>query len=307
MYTYRSPFLSPGGKMLTPVSVGDLPACNYCVPLETVTEEVTTYLETHLEIPGVILLQDGAFHSAIPRASMFERLGHRYGIELFLRKPIVELQQNLQVKTLTLSSNLRIKEAVQIALQREPKYMYSPLVVFHTDGNASLLDMYTLLIAQSHTLDNANNTFGRMNAIEEALRKNISFDKLIDMVMDSLMSVVPHHRASIFVKPARWMSLSVTHPLLHRIPDDLGQTRAFRSILDLQQPVVIDDVSAYPQRHGLASLGLFRTWIGLPLQTLFGVEGVLSLSPFPDILHPRRGRSGQIVHRLLWPGPERAC
>lgn len=264
--------------MLTPISVGDLPSYDYRVPIETITEEVTSYLESHLEIPGVILLQNGVFHSAIPRASMFERLGHRYGIELFLRKPIIELQQNLQIKTLTIPSNLRVKDAVQIALQRDPQSMYAPVVVFHDDNDVRLLDMHTLLAAQSHILDNANNIFGQMNAIEDAMQKNISIDKLIDMVMDSMMNIVPHHRASIFVKPSRWTNLSITHPLVHRIPDDLGQTKAFRTIIDLRQPVVIDDVSLYPRRHELARLVPFRTWIGLPLQTLYGVEGVLSLA-----------------------------
>ena len=278
MSTYRSPFISPDGKMQTPVSVGDLPSYEYRVPLETITENVTAHLESRLDIPGVILTQNGTFHSAIPRASMFERLGHRYGIELFLRKPIIELQQNLQIKTLTISSNLRIKDAVQTALQRETEHVYAPLVVVHNDGNTCLLDMYTLLTAQSHILDNANNIFGHMNAIEEALRTKIPFDQLIDKVMDSMMSVVPYHRAGIFFKPSRWMKLTVTHPLLYRVPDELRQTRSFRAVLDLQQTVVIDDINDYAHRHELTRLGPFRAWIGLPLQTLFGIEGILSLS-----------------------------
>jgi hypothetical protein len=264
--------------MLTPISVGDLPSYDYRVSLGTITEEVTSYLEAHSEIPGVILVQDGVFHSAIPRASMFERLGHRYGIELFLRKPIIELQQNLQMKIMSISSALRIKDAVRLALQREPENMYAPVVVFHDDDEARLLDMHTLLIAQSHILDNANNIFSRMNAIERAMQDNIAFDKLIDLVMDSVMSVVPYHRADIFIKPSRWTSLPVTHRLLHRIPDELAQTWAFRTVLELREPVVINDAHTHIHRAKLSSLGSFRAWIGLPIQTLYGIEGILSLS-----------------------------
>jgi hypothetical protein len=266
--------------MQTPISVGDLPSYKYCVSTRTITEEATSYLETHPEIPGVILLQDGIFHSAIPRTSMFERLGHRYGIELFLRKPIIELQQNLQVKALAISSNLRIKEAVENALQRDADSMYAPLVVSHNDGDTRLLDMYTLLTAQSHILDNANSIFGRMNAIEDALQAKLPFDKLFDMVMDSMMSVVPYHRAGLFISPSRWMKLSFTHPLVHRMSDKMRETRLFQTISDLRQPVVVEDIQAHPYRHALDSLGSVRAWIGLPLQTIFGVEGVLSLSRF---------------------------
>jgi hypothetical protein len=38
------------------VCVGDLPPFNYKASIETITEEVTKYLETHPELPGVILV-----------------------------------------------------------------------------------------------------------------------------------------------------------------------------------------------------------------------------------------------------------
>ena len=278
MFSYRSAFLSPQGKTQTPISVGDLPSFGYRVSTQTVTEEVVSFLEAHPDAPGVILLQDGAFHSAIPRAALFERLGHRYGIELFLRKPIIELQQNLGIQTLSISSDLRIKDAALTALRRDGDSMYAPLVVFYNDGETRLLDMYTLLTAQSHILDNANNVFGRMNAIEEALRNNPPFEQLIDLVMDSIMSATPYHRGGIFVSPSRWTNIPAAHPLLYRISDELGQARPFRAIIEQGQPFVIEDLRAHPSRHGLASLGAARAWIGLPVKTIFGVEGVLSLS-----------------------------
>jgi GAF domain-containing protein len=176
---------------------------------------------------------------------------------------------------------LRIKDAVENALQRDADSMYAPLVVSHNDGETRLLDMYTLLTAQSHILDNANSIFGRMNAIEDALQAKLPFDKLFDMVMDSMMSVVPYHRAGLFVLPSRWMNLSFTHPLVHRMSDKMRETRLLRTISDLRQPIVVDDIQAHPYRHALASsLGSVRAWIGLPLQTIFGIEGVLSLSRY---------------------------
>jgi len=181
--SYRSTFFLPNGVMQTPVSVGDLPSFAYQVPVETLTEDVTSHLEDHPEIPGVILLEDGKLHSSLPRSMMFERLGHRYGVELFLRKPILELQQNMGIRTFTVSSHLGVKDAVQFALRREAEFIYAPLVVVY-DDELRLLDMHVLLYAQSHILGNANNVFGSMNRIEDAIRGNAPFEELIDMVMN---------------------------------------------------------------------------------------------------------------------------
>ena len=55
----RSPYQAislPTGQVDSLVCVGDLPPFNYKASIETITEEVTKYLETHPELPGVILV-----------------------------------------------------------------------------------------------------------------------------------------------------------------------------------------------------------------------------------------------------------
>ena len=70
-------FVLPTGQKYPPVSVGELPSHKYQVSIETITEDVSSHLEAHPEIPGVILVRDDKIHSMIPRTKMFERLGHR--------------------------------------------------------------------------------------------------------------------------------------------------------------------------------------------------------------------------------------
>jgi hypothetical protein len=283
--SYRSPFLLPNGIMQTPVSVGDLPSFDYQVPVETLTENVTSHLERHPEIPGVILVEDGKLHSGLPRSMLFERLGHRYGVELFLRKPILELQQNMGIKTFTISSNLSVKDAAQFALRREVESVYAPLVIVYDDGHLRLLDMHVLLYAQSHILDNANNVLGSMNWIEDAIRRNTSFDALMDLIVDSIARVVPYHRTGIFVKPSRWVILPKSHNLLFPMSDSLEILPAFKSVAESCQPVHLDGFSPSHHWQGMKALGKFRTWLGTPILGALGCEGVLSLgrlsnSPF---------------------------
>ncbi len=277
---YRSPLELPNGTMQTPVSVGDLPSFDYQTSVETITENVTSHLEVHPEIPGVILLQNEKLHSALPRALMFERLGHRYGVELFLRKPILELQQNLGIQTFTISSNMGVKEAVRFALQREPEYIYTPLVIHYDDGLLRLLDMHVLLYAQSHILDNANNVLGSMKQIEDAIQRNMAFEQLMDLIVSAISRVIPNHRTGIFVKPSRWMELPGRHNLVYPYNDVLTKAPAFRSVMETCQPLHILDTGVSSHWQGMKSLGRFRTWMGVPIKSVLGCEGVLSLGRF---------------------------
>lgn len=284
---YRSSLTLPNGVMQTPVSVGDLPSFDYQVSVETLTEDVTNYLEAHPDTPGVILLQDGKLHSVLPRALMFERLGHRYGIELFLRKPILELQKYMGVMTFSIASGMSVRDAVQFALQREPVFIYAPMAIVFEDGHLRLLDMHVLLYAQSHILDNANNVFGSMNLIEQAIRQNRPFKELMDMIFDSISRVVPSHRAGVFVKLSRWVNLPGGHDLLFPLNDSLGNSTAFKTVIETGRPVHLDNIKESSQWQGMKSLGKFRSWLGTPVMSSLGCEGVLSLgrislSPFSD-------------------------
>jgi len=265
--------------------VGDLPSYDYQVPVQTLTEEVTLHLDKHPHLPGVILLDEGRLHSALPRSLIFERLGHRYGVELFLRKPILELQQFLRNQTYTIPDHMSVKEAVQFALSRKPEDLYAPLIILYEDGLLRLLDMHTLLLAQSQILDNANNIFSSMSSIEEAIRANQPFSMLIDLTVDTIARLVPYHRAGIFVKPSRWIHLPQRHSLVYRLREDLAMTAPFRAVMNASQPIHITNTATSPLWQDVDSLGNLRVWLGVPIQSLLGFEGVLSLgrlsaSPF---------------------------
>jgi hypothetical protein len=81
----------PTGYVHTPVCVDDLPQHDFQVSLDSLTEAITERLEAHPELPGVLLFENDKLHGILPRKQIFERLGHRYGVELFLHKPISEL------------------------------------------------------------------------------------------------------------------------------------------------------------------------------------------------------------------------
>ncbi len=275
----------PTGDVTSPVCVGDLPTFDYKVAVSTPTETVTRQLEANPDLPGVILLDNEQLAGVIPRIRMFERLGHRFGLELFLRKPIIELRKNLATETYVISDHTSIKDAVHFALSRPSHSIYEPLIIAFDDHELRLLDVYTLLVAQSQNLDNLNNLMGSMNHIKLALSSGLGLEKTLDAIMGTLKKVVPYHHAAILLKEPNGLHLSARYVTVYTPSQPIIQNAIYQSILDTSKPVYLEDVKMVPAWSNLSSIGDLRTWMGLPVQHNHRPLGVLSiarrsLSPF---------------------------
>lgn len=268
----------PTGDITSPVCVGDLPSFNYKVSLPTPTEAVTRHLEANPDLPGVILLDNGRLAGIIPRIRIFERLGHRFGLELFLRKPIIELHKNLAPETYVISDHTNIKDAVHFALSRPTHAIYEPVVVAYDDHETRLLDVYTLLVAQSVTLDNLNNLMGSINHIKLVLSINPGLEKTLDAIMGTLKKVVPYHQAAILLKEPSGLHLSARHVSVYTPSQPILQNDIYRSILDTRRPIYLEDVKMVPAWSNLSAIGDLRTWMGLPVLHKHVPLGVLSLA-----------------------------
>lgn len=285
MITLRQPpnlLLLPTGEFQTLVCLGDMPLHRYQVPIDTITEAVTSHLETHPEIPGVILTDRGKLHSVITRSRMFERLGHRYGVELFLRKPIIELQQNLGVSAYPISSNTRIQDAVQVALKRSMQDVYDPFVVIFDNDEMGLLDMHVLLLAQSHTLQNSTNIMGSLARLEETIRSDAPLGHVLDFSLKSLRKVVPFHRAAIHLR-----HLDMPHSLfglIYPIDQPAQRNDVLQAVLNIRQSMHLDDVTSVPAWDPSVPFNGIRSWVGTPLldaQRAFGILSIMRYSHSP--------------------------
>ena len=274
----RAIFVPPTGQKYPPVSVGELPSHNYQVSVETLTEDVSFHLESHPEIPGVILVSDRKIHSMIPRTKMFERLGHRYGVELFLRKPIIELQETLGTTIFKISSNTRINMAAKIAIGRQAKDIYDPLVMEYDDGSYRQLDMHVLLMEQSLVMENMNNIITSMNRIEQSIKAEIPLDTSLDMIIDAIKRTTPFHHAVILLKPNSWIEGSRQHNLLHELSEPLNHHPLIKSIFDTGNHIHIEDTKMAPLWKGMETLGKTNVWLGLPIANGRNFDGILSLS-----------------------------
>lgn len=275
----------PTGVLTVPVCVADLPTHDYTVSASTLTESVITYLDAHPEIPGVIILEGETLLGIIPRKRMFERLGHRYGVDLFLRKPIRELFGSLPGKWFSLHPHTRIDDAVYQALDRPADAIYDPMVLVSESQKARLLDFHMLLLAQSQILNNMNNLFLTINRIESTISQPSDVQDQLLAILNGLRQVVPYHHAAVLPRNARGIHLSEREVVTFTPTVPVVQNAIYQAVLQHNQPIYLEDVERVPGWGELGSMGDLRTWVGIPLKNEESTLGILSLgrrtlSPF---------------------------
>jgi len=263
-----------------PVSIGDLPLSTYIVSYDTLTEKVVNHLQSNVLIPGVIVVQGQRLLGVIPRHKMFERLGRRYGIELFLSKPVGDLLLELRSDMFSLKCQLHINTAAKLALSRSQDGTYDPIVVEYDDGSLALLDMYVLLLSQSQLLSNLNGVISSLNNIETILASDTPGRNVLELILESLRLVTPYHEAEIIIQKSSSYESLETNEHVTLLEDPLRANNIYRSVLTMSQPFSIEDVRMVPAWKGVHASSNTRSWMGIPITDQNGVIGLLALSRF---------------------------
>jgi len=269
----------PTGAIPVPVNIGDLPLSNYVIPEETLTEDVSAYLENNPDVPGVIIQKKNQSVGLIARHKMFERLGHRYGVELFFRKPIVELEKEFATHSFVLKNHISINMAVRLALARPQNFIYDPIIVEFEDKSFRLLDMYALLLCQSQLSINLSGISSSINSIEMLVSNpNSNLYSTIDFIMENLSKVVPTHHARILLQHRAEFEGLKEHELILNHYEPLSRISIYRSIIQTNQASVLEDVNMVPAWTNQDTPPNTRSWMGIPLTYLNETLGILSLS-----------------------------
>lgn len=271
----------PTGHIPVPVCIGDLPTSDYAVSTREMAETVATHIQNNALIPGVIILEEEKLIGVIPRHKMFERLGKRYGVELFLRRPIGELEKELGVETFTLKGHLSINTAVKLALSRSESSIYDPIIVEHENGNISLLDMYILLLTQAQLSTNLSGIISSLNNIETILASETAGASTLNLILESMNLVVPFHHIRILLQGQNEIAtLLGSDQTVKFVNEPLESNDIYRSIIGINQPLSLEDVRIVPSWKSVDSPSITRSWMGLPLSTQHGVTGLIMLSRF---------------------------
>ncbi len=148
----------------------ELPSEECQVGPDTPMSVVRSLLESRLELPGIIVCDATHFLGMVSRSRLMERLSQPFALEIYLRRPVRFMLDEIEVNSLVISGELGIHEAARRALGRPAGAVFEPVVVSDPTrpGHWRLLDIHTLLHAQTALLQMANETIERQKASAEA-------------------------------------------------------------------------------------------------------------------------------------------
>lgn len=161
----------------------DLNLQDFQVSPTTLTQVVLNQFDQRPDLTGVIVASPQRFWGMISRRLFYEHLSEIYGTQKTLKTPIQYFLNNMknQGKCLQLSYTEKIGTAVNIALSRDPKVIYEPIVVVFQEPSLPgisayfLLDFQTLILAQSQILSDLNREIE--NKQIEAQRNTIKLER----------------------------------------------------------------------------------------------------------------------------------
>jgi signal transduction histidine kinase/CheY-like chemotaxis protein len=148
-------------------TLGQLPSFDYAVSPSTRTADVSAEFDRHPRLPGVMLVEGTRLRGVVSRTRMLEQLGHTFGVELYMKRPIELLLKRTGPKPLVLAESHSIHESAEAALAREAD-LTEPIVVQTEQGRLTLVDTQTLLLAQSRLLSLAYGTIRRQKEAAES-------------------------------------------------------------------------------------------------------------------------------------------
>ncbi len=168
--------------------LGDLPLYDFQVNLNTPSFLVTKQFEYRPDLPGVIVMSETKMVGMISRRRFHEQMSVPGNQEAFLQQPIQSLLE-LELKRrrsrpLILLETEKIDLSVRTALNRPAEEVYEPVVVIFQDRSVPdvkayfLLDMHTLLQAQSQILTVINQEMMRHRAALEAKQRQVQEEQL---------------------------------------------------------------------------------------------------------------------------------
>ena len=278
-YMLSTPETQPD-YVATPAVIGELVTHDYTITADTLINRVVKEFDKHPELPGVLIVQNTEYIGALSRRKVLEELSLPYGVELFYKRPVSSLCQEINVSFSSLPARMRVEDAVRYALERPTDEQYEPLVVLYDDGRLRLLDMHILLMAQSQLLVNANQVVNQLFKVSRTLASSLDLNIVLDSILMYMKSLVPYKSASViffrddemdFVA-LRGFSVDLDIQTLNGVVRENGLAEIVKRT---KQPLCISDASKRLNWAHLPNMPITRTWLSIPLLHWGKVLGML--------------------------------
>ncbi|MEG4803664.1 chemotaxis protein [Microcoleus sp. ARI1-B5] len=150
---------------LTPdFTIGHLPCHHFQVSAATPGQVVAQRFEQEPDLPGVIITHESQVLGMISRVKFREQMSLPERVEIYGQHPIRALLDFIRIPPLLMEANWKVEDAVQASLNRHKDLIYEPIIVVRENHSFRLLDVQTLMIAQSKILAQANKIIQKYRA-----------------------------------------------------------------------------------------------------------------------------------------------
>ncbi len=141
---------SPKRQLALDSTIAELNTYNTKVDLEKTGEFARQLFKADPLLPALMVFDQDKYVGMLSRRRFLECLSRPYALELFTKRPLKVLYEQVPVETLELHGNTSIVMASQLALARANDEIYEPVVVRLDADTFSVLDVHDLLLEQSH-------------------------------------------------------------------------------------------------------------------------------------------------------------
>jgi hypothetical protein len=159
---------------LTPdFTIGHLPCHHFQVSAGTPGQVVAARFEQEPDLPGVIITHESQVLGMISRVKFREQMNLPDRVEIYGQHPIRALLDFMRIPPLLMEENWKVEDAVQASLNRHKDLIYEPIIVVRENQSFRLLDVHTLVMAQSKILSQANKLLHKYRVERQKYREII--------------------------------------------------------------------------------------------------------------------------------------
>jgi signal transduction histidine kinase len=137
-------------------TVGSLPRVSTSVGRSSRGADIESIFLRFPDYPGVLVHDDDKLPRVLSRRVFSDVMSRPFSRDLFLKRPVTDLLQRCLAETLCLNLREPIDTAVAKALARDPISAYEPVVIEEPDRSYAIMEVDTILPAQSVVLEAAN-------------------------------------------------------------------------------------------------------------------------------------------------------
>ena len=121
-------------------TIGELKLWNVVVDIQTRTADIEQYFLTDATAPGCVITSPDGVFGILSRKNFTAAISRPFGREVFMKRPVGELVQMIDVEPLVLDEGTSIAYALRLAMARSGEQCFEPLLVSRPDsvlGNTS--------------------------------------------------------------------------------------------------------------------------------------------------------------------------